>query len=651
MPILRRTILLFSMCVLCFHLCVFANEQEKTNAFQDYFKYCQKNIHLPQAEQMCDTLFQIAQETQNKRMELNAAWLKVDFYYFSGDTDKIEAQVELAKKLSKACNNPKAYYFIWGNRLITSYIIQNKMNIALYEVNKMLKEAEQEDYKPGIAECFRSFAVIYLSQGVLPLAIEYFQKEIDLYESEDIPNHNLPVEYSSLAQCAIELNRVEQAEEAIKKGKAQMDISDPYQVFTMCKASLYLYLHQKEFTKALEELQTMEKLCAENENMNQFIDSLHDAQLKYYRKTRQHDKALATIDKLSKEEPYKSTVYLSNGLNKDRGNIYRETGKFADATQAYWQYIQGNDTLTSHTMQNAISEFNTILEVELLQKDKKALWLDVQKKQLHVTYLIIAFMFTLSIVGLFFYIRIYKLNTKLKNSEAELRIAKEKAEKTSLMKSAFINNMSHEIRTPLNSIVGFSQVLSELNADKPELKEYSDIIDKGSSDLLRLIDDVLSLSSIDQEDEIPYNIPDDINNACNESINAVSSNIKPEVELAFVPSRHDLIIQTNPIKVTQILTQLLHNATKFTEHGKIELSYEIVNKQIIYSITDTGIGIPEEEQEHVFERFVKLNSFSQGTGLGLSLCRLIAEKIGGCLTIDKEYKSGCRFLLVLPFIQ
>lgn len=332
----------------------------------------------------------------------------------------------------------------------------------------------------------------------------------------------------------------------------------------------------------------------------------------------------------------------------EKGNIFWETKQYFDAAKAYREYIEGIDTLTTQSLQSAISEFNAILNVELLQKEKGELLLDVQKKQLYVTYVIIGFMFVLLLVGWYFYIRIYRLNGKLKTSEVELRNAKTKAEQSSIMKSEFINNMSHEIRTPLNSIVGFSQVLSESN-DKPEMKEYADIITKNSSDLLRLIHDVLDLSSFDQSEDIPYNIPDDINNSCNESIALASEFVKNGVELQFAPSCLNLIINTNPNMVTKILTQLLHNAAKFTNQGKITLDYVVADKQIIYSVTDTGIGIPEDKQEYIFERFAKINNFSQGTGLGLSLCKLIAEKLGGNLAVDKNYTGGCRFILALPY--
>lgn len=212
--------------------------------------------------------------------------------------------------------------------------------------------------------------------------------------------------------------------------------------------------------------------------------------------------------------------------------------------------------------------------------------------------------------------------------------------------------MSHEIRTPLNSIVGFSEVLSDRYKDDMETAEFAEIIKTNSKVLLRLITDVLALSELDQHDKLPTDIRTDINAACLQAAETAKTCKNKEVSVSLQPLKDNLFILSNPERITQLLSGLVRNAAKFTKSGNINISYAELpeaQKLRIY-ITDTGIGIPEEEQEEVFERFYKVNPFSQGTGLGLSICRNIAEKLGGSLQVDSSYTGGCRMVLTLPLV-
>ena len=649
MPGNKYILILCTFFIGCFPLHVLA-EKDKDVALQEYSALCRKSISLPQAPQMCDTLADMARKANNNDVEIYAAAIKLECYYFKNDEQQIINQVEVVKKLCRAYQNYYYYYFVWGNRLITFYIKQNKINIALYEIKKMLQEAQADNYQPGIAECFRSFAVIYLSQSAFGLAMEYYQKEIDVYEKAGIDYLNLPVEYSTLAQCAIELNLPDKAAEAIEKGREHIRKNDPYQTFVIKKANLLLCLYRKDFAKAEEEYAAIEKLFKENTRLDNFTGDLYDTRLSYYKATGQRDKAMSLLHFLENEACYNCTAYLANSLKKQKADLYMENREYRLAAQEYRAYIEGKDTLNTKSLQNSVSEFNTILEVELLQKEKNILQMAVQKKQLYVTYLIIGFLVVLLVTGWIVCLRIYRLNSRLKKSESDLRVAKESAEQASKMKTEFIRNMSHEIRTPLNSIVGFSQVLNTHFSADEETREFANIISQNTFSLLRLVDDVLEISALDQNNTLVYDVSENINNACYQSMEQAAYSVPEGVQLEFTPTCPELIIKTNSVRVAQVLTKLLHNAAKFTKRGKITLNYKIEDKNIIYSVTDTGIGISEDKQEVVFERFVKVDSFTRGTGLGLPLCRIIANGLGGSLTLDKTYKDGCRFLLTLPFV-
>lgn len=165
-----------------------------------------------------------------------------------------------------------------------------------------------------------------------------------------------------------------------------------------------------------------------------------------------------------------------------------------------------------------------------------------------------------------------------------------------------------------------------------------------------MIDNVLELSSLDNGTTILTETKIELNEFCLQCIESAKSLVKPEVLLSYQPEKSELYLCTNPARLGQVVLHLLHNAAKFTEKGSIILSWHILpkQKQIMICITDTGIGIPQDKQNFVFERFAKLDTFSKGTGLGLALSRLIMERMGGKLVLDEQYTDGCRFILVLP---
>ena len=199
-------------------------------------------------------------------------------------------------------------------------------------------------------------------------------------------------------------------------------------------------------------------------------------------------------------------------------------------------------------------------------------------------------------------------------SREELRKAKDIAEASSRMKTTFIQSMTHEIRTPLNSIVGFSQVLSDHYSNSPETQEFVNIIKSNSNDLLRLVTDVLALSELDQYEQLPTDDETDMNTICQLASEVAKDNRQKDVEVLFEPAKENLLIRSNSERISQVLNNLAHNAAKFTTHGSIRIAYSVLEaeKKIEISVTDTGTGIPKDQQEAVFERFYKMEFFHTG---------------------------------------
>ena len=239
--------------------------------------------------------------------------------------------------------------------------------------------------------------------------------------------------------------------------------------------------------------------------------------------------------------------------------------------------------------------------------------------------------------------------TPLKETEQKLIIARDKAEELDRLKSAFLANMSHEIRTPLNAIVGFSSLLAETDS-RSERQEYIKIVQENNELLLQLISDILDLSKIEAGtfNFVYTNV--DVNETCSEIIKSMGMKVGKGVELILEEPFPECYIYTDKNRFTQVISNFINNALKFTQQGSITLGYEQVSHQKIkFYVRDTGMGIPEEKQKSVFERFVKLNTFVQGTGLGLSICKSIVSQMGGEIGVDSTEGVGSCFWFTHPY--
>lgn len=240
---------------------------------------------------------------------------------------------------------------------------------------------------------------------------------------------------------------------------------------------------------------------------------------------------------------------------------------------------------------------------------------------------------------------------RLKRSQMRQEAMKEKAVQAIQRKNMFLSNMSHEVRTPLNAIVGFSAVLTDEDEsfDDESRREFSEIIKVNSFQLLKLINDILDFSDF-ENDNITFNIrTHDAMKLCNEVVETVMASRKLEVEMRFDTDLSVLMLDTDDARLRQVLINLLVNAAKFTEQGSIVLELKMADAgTALFSVTDTGCGIPPEKQHLIFERFEKLNDFVQGSGLGLSICQLIVKYMNGKLWVDSGYTRGARFCFTHP---
>lgn len=249
-------------------------------------------------------------------------------------------------------------------------------------------------------------------------------------------------------------------------------------------------------------------------------------------------------------------------------------------------------------------------------------------------------------------LRFEDITEKLKVAEM-IREAKEKAEESNRLKSAFLANMSHEIRTPLNAIVGFSDMICQID-DPDEKQEYMKIITTNNELLLQLIDDILDLSKIEAGTmDFSYSITN-----VNQLLSGICQQMEQkghsaDVQILFIEGESDFVIKTDRLRLSQVMINLVGNAMKFTKKGTITIGYRIneTKDEIYFFCRDTGIGIAPDKINTVFERFVKLNVFVNGTGLGLAICRVIIERLGGTIGVDSKEGEGSCFWFRIPVIS
>lgn len=620
------------------------NEQEKYHVGSTLFVYyqrCKAEVTSPSVMPKLDTLFQMAKEKGDARMQAVALSTKVDHFYFSpateGQEDSLIFYINKVKDFARKTNQPQYYYFAWANRLITYYTKQKKLNLALYEANKMQQEAEDREEIDGMQNCYQALTRIYQAKEMYKQAAIYGQKLIDLTLKYNLNQYNLTNKYLELSNCYLATNETEKSWEALEEAKKYV-INEVQQGYLLCGIFFY-YIQINDMVKARQLLEETTQYYDNNiELRTKRKVNLLEVVTDYYMKSGEYDKALA-----SHLEIFDIYDFITPNLYRRLGLIYAAKKDYTKAIENLEYAFALNDSLSSVQEDISVGEFATILGMEHLNQENKELIQKNQEILLENRQRLIILLCIIVACFAFMFFREVRLNKIL-------RRAKDAEQSASRMKTEFIQNMSHEIRTPLNSIVGFSQLLGSISEENEESKEYTDIIEQGSNHLLQLVDNVLELANLDSGTPIPIDTKVEINALCRQWMEGAKNSPKPGVELVYQPEQEELHLHTNPSRLTQVVSHLLHNSARFTEKGSITLSWHTDPKQrsLTICITDTGIGIPQDKQDFVFERFAKIDTFSTGTGLGLALGRLIMEKMGGSLILDDKYTEGCRFILTLP---
>lgn len=673
MSLQSRIVAFMVLLILCLsvHFATWAVPSNATpksdGTLMSYFRDCQTHIGRPEAIAMCDTLFLRAQAVGDQRLQAMALYARLDCYYALNAASSQIA--EATKQIQRFCRSHswpefiRDYYSVSTHRLIPYYIQHNQANAAVYETCQLLTEAKGDHYPLGVASCYRILAEIYFSQADFQQAYVNYGLAIEQIAHHNITEIPLSTQYAKRAECALALNMPDSAALLMRQG--WKCVTQGASVLGMERLSLLYNLHIGDLAAAGEVIARTENLFAEQKSLAPYVAELFAMQTAYYMATQQYALALTSALAVWNDSTHQISSKMREEALKYLGDIYYRLGNQPQALNYYRRYVTTIDSLRQRELHLAANDLSGILEVVRLQNETKGLQFDIQQRRLRNTYLTIVSLLSILAITVIITVRTIRIYRQLKLSEsrvvmqnAELKLqgealmrAKVEAEKASCMKSDFIQSMSHEVRTPLNSIVGFSQVLASQFRRDASTVEYAAIIESSSLNLLRLIDDVLDIAALDQIEELAHTDICELNSSCSDCADKILPQLNPGVALVLEVSAENPRVYTNLRRVKQVLMHLLHNAAKFTSSGQVLLNYTCLPDQqrLRFTVSDTGPGIPPEQRQVVFERFVKLDDFAQGTGLGLSVCRIITEKMGGTLRIDDSYAPGCSFIFEIPF--
>lgn len=374
----------------------------------------------------------------------------------------------------------------------------------------------------------------------------------------------------------------------------------------------------------------------------------------YYKNLRDYRRVISLNDSLI--DFFESVPELKPNVviaMQDQVAFYDSLHMYKEAYDTYKQCSILLDSARAKNVEDHLKDLEIQKNVNQLIVEKAALELKLEKQKAQVYLFSAMFLFTLcGVVFVAFRLgKIKSLYKKLQKSNQLVIIASEKAQESEKMKNAFIKNMCHEVRTPLNAINGFAELISSDEISVIEKKEFNRIIFENCNQLTSMMNDVLIIAQLDSSNTALPLTPTHIHTLFMHEMEELKRNQgKSFIEYKLEGDKTNDLIQTDSHYLSLIINHLLQNANKFTQKGSIVLAYQLDpdQKQMQISVTDTGCGIDPEKEDWIFERFTKANDFIPGSGLGLYLCRMIAERLNGTVRLDITYTEGARFILTLP---
>lgn len=664
---------------------------------------------------LADSMRRVAISEKSRGGELLALTIPVmNAYRNKKGIEALDKAIAPLQEKALEYHNPDYYYYAVSNKVY--YLAnENKFQTAVEYMKRVQQFAQKNAHPYGIYVGYNMLGHLHQQRGEYVQALKNYNMALDFCKLK-LPELELESTYRQMCVCYRETldfdgmlkfidkelpickNDGERAALTANRGLALFMLGDDkrflenYETFKSYDKAYFSQYKQVAMAqdifkdmldgKKKEAYEAMEKMAdthdktivmmayyQRNDEYYKAVESIRELYITHVKASRANiavdiadlnaiiDKKVIMLDK-ERDDYKRSQLELANAqLKLNKTELEIERSKNANKMA---QMESASDLLTLNNQKLISKRLKDSIKTQRYRREAKE-----REMQSRNTTLVSVLIFTLAFFALVYVFlrrsihmskRLKALNVQFQNTLEEISVAKDEALEADRMKTVFLRNMSHEIRTPLNSIVGFSQVLVDME-DQLEEEEKTDVMQRiaSNSELLgALINDILDLTSIEsgryvmKAEDVPVNM------AAQQSIDAVSHRNVEGVELRFVTDApDDCIITSDMQRIMCVLTNFLTNAEKNTTHGSITLECSLAQNEgmVTFSVTDTGIGIPENAMEEVFERFKKLDTFKQGTGLGLFICRTIVEKLGGEIGIDRNYTEGARFWFTVPAVR
>ena len=534
-------------------------------------------------------------------------------------------------------------YFELERILIKSSLFRGEIRMAIAQSDQMYSKARALAYPFGNALALNAMGEVYSYTGRLREAGVAYEESLRLLDGMDGEDVHIRMLLVELIDYNLRIRNVNGASRYLARlNLYPEDRLSPLELAMRHISNASCQLFKGDLKAASHHLAQIGQLEAQLiPEIRQYL-LIIDA--RYLVATGEHEAALTAYND-----------FLQTEYARINHNIYKEAllekadllVKMGNKEEAYGQYDKVFSYIKTSFEKNYPKEIDRLCT--RFQADQLAYQNErdrIVSMRFYLAGIIVSVLFLIFLLVLG-----WKKIFRLKHSQMRQEAMKEKAVQAIQRKNMFLSNMSHEVRTPLNAIVGFSAVLTDEDEsfDDESRREFSEIIKVNSFQLLKLINDILDFSDF-ENDNITFNIrTHDAVKLCNEVVETVMASRKLEVEMRFDTDLSVLMLDTDDARLRQVLINLLVNAAKFTEQGSIVLELKMADADTaLFSVTDTGCGIPPEKQHLIFKRFEKLNDFVQGSGLGLSICQLIVKYMNGKLWVDSGYTRGARFCFTHP---